>query len=362
MINFPSNIESYENRQLFETSLRRKLFAELSKIKSALDNYSLNDQTTQSIRIWHENFLKCLRLERIDESTICDNFIALLQQILIEPIFHSPLDEEPLLGSDGKTYSSKALKLYLHTVPEQYKYRSPLNIEDETPFTIQPHPIMKELISWLKSHDKMLPCTEIEEKLKRFETSIQLPTELNHRISNLRNRLRERQQMAQNDFLASIEMRNRAFMANVQNVRAQMESIRQRTAAIAQERLQEIHEIQEAHENAMNYLREKVNSLSEEIDRLNVENRLLEEKNENIANQINRFERESAQLSHAINETRIAIQEREKSWSSGLLAGLAAIGISVVTTWILQSTGAPPGIYGAFTRAKGGGILNIGIT
>jgi hypothetical protein len=121
----------------------------------------LRDEMTQKIKDWQNRFSAALKTSA-DEERVCNTYIDLLQKLLCDPITHAPLDAHAVIGNDGRTYGQMSLAVYLYSVPEMYRNRSPLDITNPDPFMIAPHPVVRHMMKWLKGHDALLYSEKLE--------------------------------------------------------------------------------------------------------------------------------------------------------------------------------------------------------
>jgi hypothetical protein len=146
---------------LQETALRRQIHAELTALRDALHTCPLDDPLTQELRRWLTGFTAAMRL-RADAQEVLQTWIALLQRVLRDPLTQTPLDENPLLGSDGYTYGNLSLSVFLSTAPEERRHRSPIHPDHPAVFTTRPHDAARTLIRWLQRHGAHEHSQELE--------------------------------------------------------------------------------------------------------------------------------------------------------------------------------------------------------
>lgn len=116
---------------------------------------NFQDRLSNIIRVWLDNFKEYFDQRKNAESaeSIKHRFVRLLKSGLKDPAPpYKPVDEEPLLGSDGHTYGTRWLLLFFRNVPEEFHFRSPLRMQEAPPpyFTVQPHFLAAAMVRWLK--------------------------------------------------------------------------------------------------------------------------------------------------------------------------------------------------------------------
>ncbi len=143
--------------------LRRQLRAEFSAIREQIAHSRLQDEMTQSICIWLDNFTRALNSSQ-DEEGVLQAYIPFLQDLLVDPITSAPLDPHALLGSDGHTYGMMSLAVFRLTAPQQFRTRSPLDLQNEQPLIAEPHTVVRHMIGWLHDHKALLYSEEVRQK------------------------------------------------------------------------------------------------------------------------------------------------------------------------------------------------------
>lgn len=141
-------------------ALRRQLFIELGVISNIMRDWDHDDEMTQKIRAWAKGFKTALSTS-VDEELICQTHIALLQELLCDPVTLAPLDLYALFNEpDGQTYGQMSLEVYRRSVPEECRSLSPLY--PDKPLTPQPHTVVRHMTRWLQRHNALLYSKELE--------------------------------------------------------------------------------------------------------------------------------------------------------------------------------------------------------
>lgn len=146
---------------------RDALQAELDVIGKQLAQSNMNDRLSQDIVNWHSRFVNAVGKSKNLNETLTD-YIALLQEILVDDVRHVPLDERALYGSDGRTYSFMSYNLYQRSAPAEFRGRSPLNPKDKRPFTTTPHCNAAHMVRWLQRHNAQLHSRELEQEYEQL--------------------------------------------------------------------------------------------------------------------------------------------------------------------------------------------------
>lgn len=326
---------------LHQTALRRQINAELVEIGELLSLYPSRDEITIEIMNWHEGFKKALR-KQMDVQFVLDHYIALLKDILRDPISQLPLDEESYLGSDGIVYGQSSLHLYLASVSEEVRARSLLN-----PLHYTPHHVARHLVCWLQRRlgqsQAPKPSEDLrQERLKRIrERSLQLKQKQRRDVEEYEQRIRAVAALAVHEAFQPI---HQSVQKSAQDHLAKIEELRQKD----QERMQglQLKLCQRDSNLKQNTFQAQLDALQEAIENtLEAQIRELEEgiiclKKENalVGNQITTASQECKQVQVEIHETQKALKKRKKNWlKQVVLPTLAAVGASAFTTWAMQS-------------------------
>ncbi len=141
--------ETVNRPQISETILRTELLG----IHEKLRNCSLNDDVTNFIREWYQDFSAALNVPGADVQVLLNDYITDLKEILIDGFTGDLLDETVYLGSDGVTYGEMSITIY-NQVAGEFGYLSLFHIANPESFTVVEHdPLIKHMINWLRAHD-----------------------------------------------------------------------------------------------------------------------------------------------------------------------------------------------------------------
>jgi hypothetical protein len=243
--------------------LRRRLMAELNEVREQIARSGLHDEMTQQIADWQGRFEATLR-RSADEEGIFRAYVALLQELLCDPVTDAPLDAYAVLGNDGHTYGQMSLAVYRISTPVEFQNRSPLDAGNPRPFTVTPHSVVRHMVGWLQRHNALLYSEELERTYLRLLPQ-QRPMDRQERIDGIAARQAaldrveaERRRVHINEFDRDLDARLRAFdqelEQNVAPLRALAEEAipeqgRDVVAEEVQERLDRV-EAQNQHEFA----------------------------------------------------------------------------------------------------------------
>lgn len=310
-----------------EGAFRRRIFAEIVRIETLLASSTLQDEMTQTIRNdWFEPFKETMKLNRLDPQAVFNEFVPLLQNILIDPIYGAPLDKKARLGSDGHTYGRMTLSVFLADIPEEERRRIPVD------FTTESHPIVKQMVKWLISHDRLLHDHEKEAAYRELVAQGRrpiIPTRESEEIRIQRERhlrrMEQRQQRraGRNEHIDRLRIqRNRDIderFGDIRNQIGHINQMNQQRQAFLEERGQGIlenfeHEVQQI-ENENIELQQRVNDFHIEIpahqdeerleafqERVNVQRIRREERLEALNLELDRLRNENAEAIHQIEE------------------------------------------------------------
>ncbi len=340
---------------LKETAARRQLEAELSDINKTLTESNLQDDLTKMLRTWCTCFSYYLNLEDTADKAI-KAYIPLLCELLVDPLTLNPLGDEPLLGSDGRTYSKMSLTMYYSGVPEQYRKRSPKEPNNEKLFSTKPHPVAKQLIEWLKTRKEYKPA---QEEVRQYQEMIAVGNAPNipnaatvtaERIQRLRaiqaERAREERKSDGRENVAEAE-REAARIVN-----AAYAPVHARIQQVADQNMQRVQANQAQTQASFA-------AIEQEIERLNQLAENLRKGIEELNAQINGTQatlsqsvKNTHQLERDINEAKKELAERKSEWLKDLCTVALVIGGSAFGGWALGQVLASMGATGTTVAAK----------
>ena len=111
VIEEPTNLKELikkETSPVVATALVRRLTVELQGIGQELEASIWQDETTNTLRKWHESFIRCLRSNK-DVGEVLARHIEIVHDILTDPLTNQVVGDNPVLGNDGALYGPKSL-------------------------------------------------------------------------------------------------------------------------------------------------------------------------------------------------------------------------------------------------------------
>lgn len=336
--------------EVLETSLRRRIRAELVEIAELLCN-SGRDEMTEVIRDWHKKFSSFLDSDDIEP--VINNFARSLKVSLIDCKSFAPLDQKALLGSDGRTYGYKSLSVYLSEVREEYKSRSPYNPNDETPFTVSPHPLVRHMVKWLERFTPEVQTqeSELERAFRLLEEQNRLPPlptlERAAELEKGKNDLERIRQITQEVF----EMKpaapqpqgllSKRFEVVRDKIKAERESVfgdlYAELDAMKREVLAKQNAVEKEIRQDYQELNEAARLLQAGIDTLRTENSILQARIADVTGHVSDIEKNNARLQFAINETLKRDKKRKKRWVKQLIKTVVIVALCVFGAYALQA-------------------------
>ncbi len=324
------------------------------------------DEMTQQIGGWQRQFSQ-LNQSNGDVRRVLSEHIQLMQEILVDCLSHTPLDEDAVLGSDGRTYGSMTLRLYLSTVPEPLRNRSPSFPESTDRFTASAHPVVKHMLRWLEKHNARLHSADTEAAFKRASERWELPNIPSEpAVQSARDRILARQ--AERNRVREEEQKKFAedvigLSRDVQQEReAGFREVHARIDEVSQKANADIDEVQRQHDVQIANIQALIAQREQEIAEGERHNQELRERVSQTNVQISAAERDNLQIEIAMNETRQALKKRDKGWLKDLLTVVAIIGVCAFATWALQGALAAAGSTATATAAptmSGGGRIGV---
>lgn len=305
------------------TAMRRRLRAEMLILKHKIQEWGVKDDMTKVIKKWGENFWESLNL-LVSEDSILTGFIEQAQAILVEPIYGTPMDEEALYGSDGYTYGKKARELWQSEVKIRFRNCSPKNPNDPASFNLKPHPVVRYLTSWLKSHGALL----VSEKLSRDHAEIpakrKRQVQENKKVMNdhvesykeaerqdLQNKVDALEELLDGNHKDILDLKDKSFTAVVE----QIEQSTNNVVKIVQAQNKEIEQLED-----------ELQELNQEVTNLTMGISQLKEGTSEV-------ERGTKQLAIAIKETEIAIKKMNKKRKMAMVKTAIAIAACAAASW-----------------------------
>ncbi|MDE3055554.1 MAG: hypothetical protein KGI80_02510 [Verrucomicrobiota bacterium] len=156
---------SVPSSDLLQTAWKRGLRAELVEIQALLDSTRLDDPFTESIRLWVPSFREVLG-ECDSVEMVKERYFAFLHELLVDDPSTAmdapslPLDDHPLLGSNGLLFNRKALCVALSALPVEDRMEWLYDVVGTRSFLLKAHPIAERMVSFLKEYDASFFQTE----------------------------------------------------------------------------------------------------------------------------------------------------------------------------------------------------------
>lgn len=325
--------------ELMETSLRRRMRADLSALNDLLNDRQTNDEMTNLIRLWHQNFIMAISL-KADDQEILSEFIKLLQEMLIDPLFHAPLDENAYLGTDGHVYGEMSYEVWKHSAQEEHKNCSPMNPLSGILFTKVPHPIVRHLIQWLKNYNALLHSEDLERNYQHLQ--VQKRMKKIERLKNRKEQLHQEKVNKRQEADKRIQdLANELSVEILQPFKALHDEVKGHSDRISEK----IEEINTQDERDRSDLTKALTEVESKIKKLKIEIHAQREKIQEVNGDISEAKKTNIELQLAIDCTRKAIEKQKKGWILGVLKIAGVIGASGLATWgITAAIGSLPSV------------------
>lgn len=379
-------------------ALKKTIMDDLAVIKEKLDSHGMHDELSKDIMDWHTQFVNSLLLKNVDPKNVLDSFINLLKEKLIDPISHDCLDEEAVLGTDGRTYGQISLDNYRNSsIAEEYKQGSPLDPENKAAFFTSPHHNVRYMLNWLRQNNALPESAEVKRPDikpidKKDDIKPQVTAVQSERIERLKARLADRQQnqqqLKQKEQEPSVDReikrpesdpipqadqkgeRINQFFANLEPELARdvkeevQQNVRQRVQEVAQHQFQQANDLAQRDRERNQVLDRMMDELENGIVALDRENEVLADIVNNVDGQIDEAQRDDARLRMTINQIKQQTKKKKKSWIKDLIVAAAIVGVCIFATWAL--CGALSAVGGAGANAavlpqQGGAILKLAV-
>ncbi len=310
------------------------------------------DAKTVLILEWHQRFSRVLT-DSEHPQQVFDEFKPLLQQILVDSIFKSALDDNCLLGNDGETYTEMGLQIFRSLAPTQFQSRfqsrSPLHPKIKSPLETSPHVCARYMVAWLASHNiphRNAQNDLIEEafrQLNRVANRLPAPAInqdevmrqiMAHQAQRQVQRERERNERIQARRI-QLEEERRAEL--VPAVRRGFAPVEQRVEEVAQRQLAQARELNQDVNREINVLQPAIDRLEVEIVELDQRERALEEQNNRVQAGIANLRNTHQQLAIETTQLKKQIKENEKAGLQTLGTALLIIGLCALGTLVVAA-------------------------
>lgn len=336
MVEAPSSLSSLQG--IYQHTLRRQLKAEITELTDVISTFRSHDAMQGALENWAREFRAALDFS-LDEALILRRFAEALCLLLHDSLRGASLESSSFLGSDGQVYGEKALMVYLHVLAEPYQGRSPFTPQDERLFFVIPHLSVNAAVAWLKTRGFSLSIhPEIEQQFLALEQVGQLPQIPTEQVARCQERMRKIRLQQRID-ADTQERQGQVFIGRLeglfQRIQIQIEETNTRIqSAIEAESLRD--------QEALQVLTASHREWQERIQLLEVRNETLSSQLKQLETITCQIEQETKQLEHAINETYIAIAQREKKRVASLLQTVAIIGVCAIVRFCIPQSNAMP--------------------
>ncbi len=171
--------------------LRRRIQASLQPLREILQACRMEDERGKALEEWFTLFSTELR-SSTDPQEVLERFKTKLKEEVL-----SGLDTTIFVGSDGKCYGDRMLRVFLAYYHEQMGERSPFSPDHPSPVSLFSHLPLRSAALWLeKQGEELKHAPEIEELFAALEQEGAIPNlpeiaqERSKAIEPLRRRLR----------------------------------------------------------------------------------------------------------------------------------------------------------------------------
>jgi len=352
--------------------LQRTFFQDIEWIGEILSATALQDELTKDLRLWHDKFKEVMGLQTVDKEMVLKTKLDDLQKILVNP-YEFPLDEESMLGSDGFVYSRKFLCNHIYNTEPQYKQRSPIRLDDQTPFSVVPHEPARALVRWLKRYRPDFHSDLVEQVYNKIPID-QIPLIPSGQIEP-----KETKSNGLNEWLRRIrdERAERGHIADIRDraLRGPQVSITAMFDRVFVPRFSQLDKMVEDNDAELNQrldafeqcfhlfvedLKEEFNQIDLEIETLDQDINWLQAQTKENGEGVESAKNDNIRLETSMKETEKAIKKRKKRWIKEVLVAVAAIGASAAASWAITAiinsmgtTSASAGISAAGNTIKG---------
>lgn len=268
-----------------ESSLPRRLAAELKEVEDQLKRYDPSDPMVHFMQFWHTQFVGMLRLRNLDPQDLQVRFVTALESVFKKTPFS----------------------------PELFGERAP--------------PIVKFMIRKMRNQRSVFFSAEVNQAAEVLERSAL--RERAQRIKALREQRAQQEVRGMLNTQALIERvregsrdKNAQIAAIGDQFQADIAPIRQGIEELAQD----IPEQERKTTEALAQLRQEIAELKEDIKEL-------KQKQEVVQHNIETVEQELAQLEVATKELEVAINEVKEACAGNILLSIGIAVVSAVVTW-----------------------------
>jgi hypothetical protein len=358
-----------QNQEAIHRRQRNAISADLREIQADLRLDLLQgqalDSVTNLILEWHKLFTKVLEVCENPQQEY-DTYKGLLQQILVDAIFRSALDENCLLGNDGEVYSEMALQVYRNMAPVEFQNRSPLHPTIDTPFETKPHTIARYMVGWLVSrHNTPLRNAQneiLEEAYRQLKFAAErLPPQHVDQDETIRmvmaqqvQRQAQREQKRNAQIEASrVKFEEQRKAEVLPLIQQKFAEVKQKIDHVAQHHLKKQAQLNQEIRKEIDELQSILAKVEAEIVELEKREKAVGEKKQRIQGGIVELRSTHQQLEMEKIQLQKEIKESEKGGLQSLGSALLTIGLCALSSWAIKAAmSAYGGASGAAVTVK----------
>lgn len=289
---------------------------------------------------------------------------ALFAQLLIDPLFQKPLDEECLLGSDGHTYSHKSLSVLL-ALRTHVAAQLPEIIQQWQQVTVSNHPIASAFVKWLRQIDAVKPDEWVEQTYQMLASQdllVPIPTKINPyniiaESENLYADLKIEDDWNDLNLLAECQELLNASRVNMEEAEVERQAFSEQIHTNHLQQLQEIQALGQTIALDADAYSKVLTQFEQEIEELD---RTIEENSNRLQylqTSINQTDAGLVRLKIAYQDAKKRIKKRNKGLFGAILGTLGGIAACVIASVILGPAGGS-----VAPKVGGGATMNFKIT
>lgn len=319
---------------LRETAQRRKIEAELVEIGKGLKQFPMRENALSTMLTeWYDCFSAKFKRDS-DAGKVCNEFIGRLQSFLIDPISSQSLDDQSVLGTDGRTYGFSSLREYLSDPKSDIK-RSPLAPLNTEEFRTTPHHHARHMVDWLRRMNPQSSSTakDLLEQKSEAEVPLSQHTDLDKfrqikKVEAMRRakRLRNKEQKENERLQKSEEFEANLERNELNSIRESFQPLRTQLRNSHKENLDQTKTRRENFEEDVNKLKDQLPSLEERAKNLKDKSEKLGEDIKDTKKKNNEAEKENKILEKKIVDLDKRITEARKKAVNDLLGVLTTFG------------------------------------
>lgn len=331
--------------EVMNSAMRRRLRAELLVFQHKIQEWGVDDDMSKIIKKWGDDFWESLKL-LAPEQSILTGYVKLAQGMLLEPIYGTPFDEEALYGSDGNVYGKMAYELWKSEAKILFRNRSPQNPNDPTRLQLKPHPVVRYMTAWLKSHQSLLVSEDI------LKAHAEIPLRRQKQIQENKRMMNAHVASFKDAEERDLQMKLDVLQARLDNNHAHLLGLKDKSIAAVME------QIDQSTHNVVEIVREQnkeIEQLEDEIQELNQEVTHLAVGISQNKEGTNQVVQGTQQLAIAIKETEIAIKKMNKKRKMAMVKTAIAIAACAAASWAGAALAPSLGLEGVTVAPITGG-------